>query len=384
MLGGTRVLTVVFLALAILPFGCSKSGDAKGAGGKPPVAVEVAKAAPADIVQGVEVVGSLSAKLQADVRPELAGIVTHVFVTEWVPVKKGSPLAQLDARELDLQQQRLEAAVEGARAAVKQAEVARNRAERECERATKLREAGLLTQQNLDDAVTDRDAKAAGVSAASAQLAATEREYGQMKTHIGKAMLRSPMDGVVSMKNVNVGNMVGDMGGQQVLFHIVDNRLLDLTVTVPSKEMGSVTVGQPLIFSTDAIPGKEFAGKVTHINPAVNEVDRSVKIVAQVENQSGELKTGLFVKGRIITGKRNGVLQVPRMSLLAWDTTAKKADVFVVRGEKAERKSIATGIVSLDLVEVVSGVAAGDAVVTRGGFGLKDGDRVAVVSGNGR
>lgn len=379
------MLVAIFLASAILPFGCSKPGDAmKGTAGKPAVAVETAKAAPGDIIQGVEVVGSLSAKMQADVRPELAGIVTHVFATEWVQVKKGSPLAQLDVRELQLQQQHLEAAVEAARAAVKQAEVVKNRSEREYERAMKLKEAGLLTQQNLDDAATDREAKAAGLSAASAQLAATEHDHKQMKTHIAKAVLCSPMDGVVSMRNVNVGDMVGDVGGQKILFHIVDNRLLDLTVTVPTKEMENVRVGQPLVFSTDAIPGKEFAGKVTYINPAVDEVDRSVKIVAEVRNPSEELKTGLFVKGRIVTGKRSDVLQVPRTSLLAWDTVEKKANVFVVRGEKAERKAITTGAVSLDLVEVVSGIAAGDAVVTRGGFGLKDGDRVTVVSGNGR
>jgi RND family efflux transporter MFP subunit len=381
-----RVLVAVLLALAILPFGCSKAGDAsKGASaGKPPVAVECVKAAPGDIIQGVEVVGSLSAKSQADIRPEIAGIVTHVYATEWVRVKKGTPLAELDATELSLQQQRLGAAIEAARATAKQAEVARNRADREYDRALKLKEAGLFTQQNFDDAATDRDAKAAGLSAAQAQLSAAERDYGQMKTRVGKALLRSPMEGVVSMRNVNVGDMVGDMGGQKVLFHIVDNRLLDLTVTAPSKEIGNIRVGHPLVFSTDAIPGREFEGKVTYINPAVNEIDRSVKIVAQVQNPSEELKTGLFVKGKIITGQRRGVLQVPRTSLLAWDTAGKKAAVFVVVGNKAARKAVTTGDVSMDFVECTSGVAAGDVVVTRGGFSLKDGDAVNVVPGNGR
>jgi membrane fusion protein, multidrug efflux system len=143
-------------------------------------------------------------------------------------------------------------------------------------------------------------------------------------------------------------------------------------------------VGQPLTFSTDAMPGKTFVGTITFINPAVSEADRSVKIVAQVQNESEELKTGLFVKGRVITGRRTGVLQVPRTSLLTWDLAAKKADVFVVRGEKVERRAITTGSVSTDLVEVTSGVSAGDAVVTRGGFALKDGDRVVVAQGSGR
>jgi len=188
---------------------------------------------------------------------------------------------------------------------------------------------------------------------------------------------------VVSQRNVNVGDLVGDVAGNKVLFHIVDNRLLDLTVTAPSKEMGKVRLGQALSFSTDAIPGKTFSGKVTFINPAVNEADRSIRIVAEVRNDSEELKSGLFVKGRIITGERTGVLQVPRVALLAWDVVEKKADVFVAREEKAERRAIRTGAVSVDSVEVVSGLASGETVVTRGGFNLKDGDTIVVVQGSG-
>ena len=93
--------------------------------------------------------------------------------------------------------------------------MARNRAEREYERAFKLKEAGLVTQQNLDDATTEKEAAAASLSAAAAQLSASEREYSQMQTRLSKAILRSPMNGVVSQRNVNVGDLVGDVGGQQ-------------------------------------------------------------------------------------------------------------------------------------------------------------------------
>jgi RND family efflux transporter MFP subunit len=279
---------------------------------------------------------------------------------------------------------RVEAAIEGAKANVMQAEVARNRAERECSRVAKLKEAGLMTQQNLDDSITEKDAAGARLSAAAAQLNAAEQEFRQTQTHISKGMIRSPMNGIISQRNVNVGDLVGDVAGNKVLFHIVDNRILDLTVTVPSKDTGALRVGQPLAFSTDAIPGKTFTGKVTFINPAISEADRSVKVVADVRNDSEELKSGLFVKGRIITGVRRGVLQVPRTGLLSWDVIKKQADVFVVDGNKVQRKTIRTGAVSTDLVEVVSGLGAGDSVVTRGGFNLEDGDAVKVVQGSGR
>ncbi len=119
------------------------------------------------------------------------------------------------------------------------------------------------------------------------------------------------------------------------------------------------------------------------INPVVNEADRSVKVVAEVSNVPEQLKGGLFVKGRIITGKRTGILKVPRTALLAWDVAAKKGDLFVVIGERANRRTVLTGSTMGDFVEITSGIAAEDRVVIRGGFSLKDGDRVNVTQANG-
>jgi multidrug efflux pump subunit AcrA (membrane-fusion protein) len=99
-------------------------------------------------------------------------------------------------------------------------------------------------------------------------------------------------------------------------------------------------------------------------------------VVAEVPNPDGALRSGLFVKGRILTGSRTGILQVPKGALLTWDVDAKKAECFVVRGDKATRSAITTGAVSGESVEVTSGLSAGDVVVTRGGFNLADGDRV--------
>jgi multidrug efflux pump subunit AcrA (membrane-fusion protein) len=119
------------------------------------------------------------------------------------------------------------------------------------------------------------------------------------------------------------------------------------------------------------------------INPVVNETDRSVKVIAEVENVSEQLKGGLYVKGRIITGKRTGILRIPRVVLLSWDVAGKKGDVFVVKGDIANRRTIQTGSVMGDFVEVTSGLGPGEPVVVRGGFNLKDGDRVNVIQVNG-
>jgi membrane fusion protein (multidrug efflux system) len=381
------VFGALLLAFWLTSTGCSKSGGDQRPGpkgdGKPPVAVEVAKVSAMDFAEGIDVVGSLTAKFGADVKSEYAGIVTEVYVNEWVRVKKGSPLAKIDTREMEIVVQKARAAIEVAKANLLQAEVAAKRAEREYERLLKLKEFGLVTQQNLDDGSTEKEAASARIEAAKAQLKVTEEELQHTQTRLSKTIIRSPMDGVVFYRGVNVGDMVGEMGSQKMMFKIIDTRILELTVTVPSGEMGALRVGQPLTFSTDAFPGKTFAGKVMFINPTVNEADRSVKVIAEVDNSGEQLKGGLFVKGRILTGRRTGALTIPRTALLVWDVVGKKGDIFVVNGEVATRRTIGTGGAMGDLIEVTSGLKAGEQVITRGGFNVKDGDRISVVQGSG-
>jgi RND family efflux transporter MFP subunit len=380
------IIKAILIALGLGVWGCSATGEDKKPQEKIPqrplVAVEAAKAAASTVIDGIDVIGTLSPKFGADVKSEYTGIVTEVYVTEWVKVNKGDPLARLDTREADLVRKKAETAVEIAKANLMQAEVAANRANREHERALKLKEVGLITQQNLDDTLTEKEAAAVRISAAKAQIRAAEEDVEYAQTRLSKALIRSPREGVVSWRNVNVGDFVGEMGAKP-MFRIVDNRLLEATVTVPSGEMGDVRMGQALTFSTDAIPGKTFTGKVMFINPTVNEADRSVRVVAEVENTSEQLKGGLFVKGRILTGKRTGVIKIPRIALLTWDVAAAQAEVFVVNENIAHRRTVRTGHTAGDLVEIISGLASGQLVVTRGGFNVKDGDKVNVTRVNG-
>ncbi|MGZ8446237.1 MAG: efflux RND transporter periplasmic adaptor subunit [Candidatus Deferrimicrobiaceae bacterium] len=381
----TLASSVALLLLAAGLSGCFAQGEnggkAANTAGRPLAAVETARAALADTAAGVDVTGNLSPKYDALVKSEFGGTVAEVYVTEWVRVKKGAPLARVDTREAEAMKNKAEASLEMAKAALLEAEAAGNRADREDERAHNLKEAGLVTQQNLDDARTLKEAAAARVSAARAQVRVAEEDIRQARARFSKAVIRAPFDGVVAERMVNVGEVVGEM--QKELFRVVDNRLLDLTVTVPSSEMGALREGQPLTFSTDAVPGRTFTGKVKFINPAVDESNRSVKVVAEVENRQEVLKGGLFVTGRIVTGKRTGVLQAPRASLLSWNVGGRKASLFVVTDNVARLRQVATGVVSGEGVEIVSGLSAGEMVITRGGFNVRDGDRVKVTQGNG-
>ena len=180
-----------------------------------------------------------------------------------------------------------------------------------------------------------------------------------------------------------MGDLVGEAGANQPLFHIVDNRVLNLTVTVPSDSMASLRRGQPLEFTTDSLPGKTFKGTVMFINPAVNEADRSVRVIAEVDNVAGELKGGLFVQGRIVTGKRDGVIFIPREALSGWDVVGKKAKLFIVEGDRAKSREVRTGVTSEAGVEITAGLKSAETYVVRGAFNVKEGDKLIIARKQG-
>ena len=337
--------------------------------GRPPVPVTVVPAALGTLDEAVEVVGTLVPKFSADVKSEVTATVTDVYVTEWVPVKKGDRLARFDTSEI-------EASILALKAVEAQSRVAESRARREYERAQQLKAYGLITPQNFDDAKSAVEAAEAATLAAIAQTTAAQ-------TRLRKSLIHAPMNGVVAFRGVNVGDRVENMGGETPLFRIVDNRLLDLTVAVPSTRLADVKLGQVIEFSTDALPGRAFTGKVMFINPAIDEASRSARVIAEVVNRDGALKGGAFVKGRIAVASRASVLQVPREALLNWNIEQHSAEVFVVKGEQADRRTVTTGVSNGPVVEIVSGVQAGEHVVTRGGFAIRPGDRIAVTKGQG-
>lgn len=347
--------------------GCGRASTGPVANAeRPPVAVEVATAQAGDLAESIAVTGTLAPKFQGIVKAEYSGVIDRVFVSEWVRVERGTLLARFDTREA-------EAGLKAARASRMQAEVGVARAQRELERFVKLRTAGLATQQALDDVRSAADA-------AQASLDAARAGEDLARTRLSKADIRAPMAGVIASRTVNPGDFIESMGSPRPMFTIVDNRRLELTVSVPSSAIGSLAVGQPLNFTVDAIPGRVFEGLVSFINPAVDEASRTLKVIALVENTDGSLKSGLFARGEIVTNRRANVLRVARGALVTWDPNAASGVVYVVEDGRAKKREVATGSASGGTIEIRGGLSAGETVVTRGGFDVRDGDRVTVLT----
>lgn len=371
-------ISLLLLSTAGLFFtACSQSSQPATAV-KPPVAVEIATAKLQNMLEGVDVTGSLDPKFWADVRTQIPGLVKQVFVTEWVRVSKGTPLALIDIAETEALAKRAEAAVEAAKAVQAEAQVEISRAEREQSRAFKLKESGLATQQALDDARTGTAAAKARLDSAKAQIRVAEGDLRQARARLAKGMVTAPLDGIVALRDVNVGDLASDAATAKPIFRIVDNRLLNLTVTVPSVDSAKVKVSQSLEFSVDSLPGRTFSGKVMFVNPELSTVDRSLKVIAEVKNVPEQLKGGLFAKGRIITGERKNLILIPRSAITGLDLSAAKGVVNIITAGSAKRREVLTGAASGEMVEIVAGLQAGEQYVVRGGFNLQDGDRVTV------
>lgn len=370
------------LLLICLIAGCGKNSAKKTdqQAVKAPVAVETKTATVSNLTDGIAVTGSLEPKFSVDIRTQIPGLVKQVFVNEWRRVKKGQPLARIDLAETEALVKRAEAGIASARANLSQTQVAFNRSERELARLLKLKEAGLATQQALDDGRSELEAAKARVEAARAQIRVVEEELRQAMARQAKGLVSAPIDGVVALKDVNVGDLASDAAAGKPIFRIVDNSLLNLTVTVSSADSGRVKVGDPLEFQVDSLPGKTFRGRVMFINPELSAADRSLKVIAEVRNVPEILKGGLFAKGRIITGQRSDVLQVPRSAVSALDLATSKGIMYVVENGSARRRDIVTGVSCDDLLEVKSGIKSGEQYVVRGGFNLKEGDRISAIA----
>ncbi len=373
MLKKMTLLTIFIFIFTAL--GCNKRQTITA---KPPVAVELATASTSELVEGIEVTGNLEPKFSVDVKTQIAGLVKDVYVTQWVSVRKGQPLARIDISENVAIKKRAEASVMAGKAQLAQAQVTLKRAEREEARNLKLKSAGLATQQAVDDSHTETEAAKARVEAAKAQLLVYQEELQQGVARVAKGLVVSPLDGVIALRDVNVGDLANDAAAGKPIFRVVDNRILNLTVTVPSVDSAKVAVGQPLEFKVDALPGKTFNGRVMFINPELNVVDRSLKVVAEVQNSHNLLKGGLFAKGRIVTGRRSGVLQVSRAVLGNYDTTSHTARIFVADGQTASLRQVKTGVTNGEQVEIMEGLKPSEQYIVRGGFTLKDGDRITV------
>jgi RND family efflux transporter MFP subunit len=361
----TSWLSAAVVAVATIASGCGSDAATPAAGATEPVAVQlspenVATVAETTLTSGPAVSGELTPAREATLRAQVGGSIERLAVEEGQAVRAGQEIARIASRDLDV-------ALESAKAAVSSAETTLGVAESERQRTEALVRGGALAARDLEQA---RNA----VSAAEAQLAAARARQRAAWQQLEDTTIKAPFAGLVSQRSVSLGDVVTP---GTAIATVIDPSSLRLEARVPASEIADVRPGAPVRFTVRGFPGQTFSGKVERISPAVDPVTRQVSIFVSLPNVGGKLLAGLFADGRVETTTRTG-LAAP---VSAIDETGAVPTVTRVRDGKAERVPVTLGArqTERELVEITSGVAAGDVLITGSAKGVATGTAVRVV-----
>lgn len=312
-------------------------------GGARPVVVEVATVSAVDFADETTAVGSLKAAESVILRPEVSGRVERIGFRDGALVARGDLLVALDA-------------------AIPDAELAQAQANRELALATFRRNQELLDRKFISQQALDASAAALKVQDAAVQLAAAKA---------AKMRIRAPFNGIVGLRDVSVGSYVKD---GEALINLEDIRSLRVDFRLAETWLDRVKPGQSLEVGSDALPGQRFVARVEAIDPQIDPNGRSLAVRARLDNASGQLRPGMFVRVRLAFGERQGVLMVPEEAIVPGTRPA----VFKVVDGKAEQTVVRTGVRRDAQVEIVEGLAVGDVVVSAGQMKLRPGAAVQV------
>ena len=214
----------------------------------------------------------------------------------------------------------------------------------------------------------DIDFQMAKVAIDQAQ-AAVDLVYRQLD----EATIKAPFDGVISELNISTGTTVGP---QAPIATVVSNKV-ELAVGIEEAHIGQINKGQKAALKVDAYPGQTFAATVSSIAPVADKNSHTFTVKVTPADEQGQLRSGMFADLSLLVQEKKNTLLVP---IDAVTEVNDQTVVYVVNGNKAEQRPVTTGLSSDGRIEILSGLEAGDTVVTAGQPNLTDGARVETVN----
>jgi HlyD family secretion protein len=428
---GAAVVLAVAAGLAYANFAFRKKTGKE-------VTVEAVQAR--DLTALVSASGKIQAKRTVNISADNMGRVTQLSVEEGDRVTRGQFLMQIDPRNLASAVQSGEAGQQAARSQLEQQRLsivsARENlalARAELKRQQELWAQQLTTRQELDRAentVTVREAelrqREVDIKTQEQRIRQEGASLNQAQYNLSRARIESPIDGIVSRRNIEEGEtvVIGTMNNAgTVLLTIADMSIIEAEVEVDETDIPSVRLGQVAKVTIDALPGKEYTGKVTEIGNSpiqatnagagAGQAATNFKVTIQLDQTIDEVRPGFTCSAEIETATRQQAVSVPIQAMAVRDlvfdkagtivrppkqdgkkkapTPATPADlpegqtrketegVFVMRDRNAEFVPVRTGIAGERHFEVLSGIKVGDKVIT-GPFNsvrdLQDGDEI--------
>lgn len=364
----SKYLIVLCIGVGFLIlFSCSKGGK-KTEKEREPIrisGISVTEVVPQTIDDYYEVSGTVKAKTISSVSAKIMGEVTGVFIKEGDVVKKGQVLLTIDDRDYRERLRQAEEAYQEALSALKSAEKNKRLADVTYERYKRLYDEKALTRQELDQVETQKEIAGHEVERMQSMVKRAKAGLEEARVIYSYTRVLSPIDGVVTEKKVEIGNVVTP---GIPLVTVEDKRNFRLEVYLDERFSGKVRKGDriPVYIQEGQI---ETVGVVSEVVPAIDPLTRSflvkIDLTKGQDNISKELRTGLYARARFVTGKKTGLL-VPEKAIVR---RGQLDGVYVVD----EKGIISYRIVRIGLkypekgvVEVISGLNPKERIITDG------------------
>lgn len=319
----------------------------------PPAPVEVAVAKRARVPRSLSAIGTITADQQVNVTSQIAGQVSAIYFESGQQVKKGDKLVQLDD-------------------APERADLANFEAQAKLAEANLSRSMELLKNEFAARQTVDQNR--ALMDQAKAQIERT-------RAIIGQKLIVAPFDGVLGIRQVNLGQYIGP--GTNIV-SLTNLRLLHVDFRLPEQAASRLPENQGVELAFDAVPGKTFKAKITAIEPRVSETTRMLSVQATLANTGDILRPGMFAEVAVALPPKENAVTVP---VTALDATLYGSSVLVLepQGEtkdkifKLKRQAVTAGHYFGDRVEIAKGLEGGETVVASGQTKLQTGALVTPI-----
>jgi membrane fusion protein, multidrug efflux system len=321
---------------------------------------DLATVASAELRTSIPLSGAMQPSNWTAVKAKVGGEVKQVMVREGEPVKQGQVLARIEATELQARLDEKTSNLEGAKAQLALAE------------KTRANNLALVKQNFISQNAFDNSQS--GYVVAHANVKSLEAQIIAARKALDDAVVRAPMSGIVSERNVQPGEKVPVDGK---LFTLMDLGEMELEAAVPASEIPSVKLGQAVAFRVEGFGERQFEGKIDRINPATQAGSRSISVFVKIDNRDQTLKGGMFATGNLTVTRFTAAAALP---VAAVHEENGQTAVFQVAGNKLVKQPIKLGRKSDDdgLVEVVQGLKPGDRVVRANLGALRPGQSVRI------
>lgn len=290
------------------------------------------------------------------IRPEVAGLVRQVHFQEGQRVEKNELLFSLEDAKIQERFKARQAALEEARAELENAR-------RTFKRRQRLFEKNLGTEES-------RDAAETALQAAKARVDRLLAEIGEIRETLQDTRIKAPFAGFLGERQVDSGDWV-DVGTP--LVSLVDPERLKTSFTVPERHGKRVQEGQSIRVTTPSHPEREFPGEVYFVSPQIEVRTRKLLVKAYVDNEKLILRPGGFASVELKVKTRRNAVVIPEEALIP---TRSGYQVFVVRDERAESRTVSIGLRKPGIVEIKNGLQAKEQVISAGHISVQEGARV--------